>query len=80
MSIIVVRRYPQGPRCWVAGQRIHHGASGLVIAAALTLLRRRRLALLALVAVLDDRHDWRIWFAREGIPAGGLLDTAKRPL
>jgi hypothetical protein len=27
----------------------------------------------SLAAVLHDHHDWRIWFAREGIPAGMKL-------
>jgi hypothetical protein len=72
-SLVVVRRYPEGPRCWLLGQRVHHGASGLLAAA---LLRRHpRLAAVALLAVAHDAHDWRVWFAREGVPAGEVLDS-----
>jgi hypothetical protein len=65
--MIAVRTYPQGPRVWILGQRVHHGATGCVLAAVLA-RRHRRLALLAAVAVMHDRHDWRVWFAREGLP------------
>lgn len=73
-SLVVVRRFPQGPRVWLCGQRVHHGASGLVFAA-LLLRSRRRVAAACLLAVLHDRHDWRVWFAREVVPAGGTLDS-----
>jgi hypothetical protein len=63
--LIVVRSYPQGPRCWIAGQRIHHAVPG--IAAALAFRRHRLLALLGLALVAHDRHDWRVWFRREGL-------------
>lgn len=70
MPLVVVRSYPQGPRCWVAGQRVHHGATGLLLAAVLR--RHPRLALAALALVAHDRHDWRVWFAREKLPAIAL--------
>lgn len=72
--LVVVRRYPTGPRCWVAGQRVHHGASGLVAGVALLARRHPRLAALTLLAVAHDRADWRVWFAREKVPAI-TLDT-----
>lgn len=71
--MIVVRSYPQGPRCWIAGQRVHHGATGAVLAAAaLATGRRARLAMLTagLALCLHDRHDARVWFKRESVPAG----------
>ena len=66
--IVTVRRYPQGPRCWVAGQRVHHGAVATVAAVALYAAKRRRLAAAVLLVAAHDRHDWRVWFAREGVP------------
>ena len=69
--VVLVVKHPNGPRVFVVGQRLHHGASGLLAAALLLLRRRHRLALLALLAVLHDRHDWRIWFVRE-MPAMSL--------
>lgn len=59
--MLILERHPAGPRLWVAGQRIHHGAVGCLLAAA---LRRKRTALLVAAAlILDDRHDWKRWFA-----------------
>lgn len=71
-SIIIVRNYPEGPRCWILGQRVHHGLTGLVIAVALR--RHRRLVLLGLALCAHDRHDWRRWVARE--KAGQALDRS----
>ena len=72
--LLVVRSYPQGPRCWVAGQRVHHGATGALLIAT----RRPALMLLGAALMLHDRHDWRVWFAREALPmleaAGEMLD------
>lgn len=68
MQSVVIRSYPQGPRVWVGGQRIHHGTSGIGLALLFLTLKRRRLALAALALPLHDRKDWRIWFAREGVP------------
>lgn len=75
MRVVVVHRYPSGPRCWIAGQRIHHGASGLLACVALLARRHPRLAALALLAAAHDRHDWRVWFTREKMPAS-TLDTS----
>lgn len=62
--IVRVASYPQGPRCWIAGQRCHHGAVSVLAAAAL-LRHHPQLAALALLGAFHDRHDWRVWFARE---------------
>lgn len=67
--LVVVVRHPNGPRVWVVGQRVHHGATGALAAVALLSKRKHRLALAALLLVLHDRHDWRVWFVREGLPA-----------
>ena len=63
---------PQRVRLWVAGQRLHHGATGVCLAgaAAARLLSRRRSArplawILAGGAMVA--HDWkdrRVWFSR----------------
>lgn len=66
MTVVCVRRYPAGPRVWVCGQRVHHGATGLVLAALLH--KRRHFAAACLLACLHDRHDWRAWFVRERTP------------
>ena len=73
MALVTIRSYPQGPRVWIAGQRVHHGASGLVLAAALR--KRRRLAAALLVWAATDWHDWRVWFAREKVPATTLTTS-----
>lgn len=69
---ITILRYPAGPRVWLFGQRVHHGAVGCALVA----LVRRWPALGVVIAVLvaTDWHDRREWFAREGIPAGDSLD------
>jgi len=53
--LVSIRRSPSGPRVWVAGQRLHHGATGCA------------LALLGAVLAAHDRADWRIWFVREAL-------------
>ena len=77
--LVAVRSYPQGPRVWIAGQRVHHGASGLLAAAALVVMRRPRAAAVALAWAATDWHDRRSWFAREALPviAGAILDNAE---
>lgn len=66
MTIATVRSYPQGPRLWVLGQRVHHGSVGCaLIVSALSRRRLRALALLGGLLALHDRADWRVWFARE---------------
>jgi hypothetical protein len=70
--VVVVVRHPNGPRVWVVGQRVHHGATASLAAVALLAKRKHRLALAAALVVLHDRRDWRVWFAREGLPASPL--------
>ena len=63
---------PQRVRVWVAGQRLHHGATGICLAgaAAAKLISRRRSALpLAWIAAGGAlaAHDWKdrsVWFSR----------------
>lgn len=79
MSLLIVQRHPRGPRVFVLGQRVHHGATGCALAlAAIRAHRLRRLALLAAAASLTahDRRDWKIWFARES--AGMSLDSREK--
>jgi hypothetical protein len=67
--IVAVRSYPQGPRVWVAGQRVHHGATGCALVLAACARKRPALcAFVGLALALHDRHDWRTWFARECLP------------
>lgn len=57
-------------RLYLATQRIHHGAFGVLVAAAA--LRRspvvRAVGLAGIALALDDAHDWRRWFRRESLP------------
>lgn len=66
--LVYIASYPTGPRCWVGGQRTHHGAVCAVVAAMLARHHRKAAGLLLLGAI-HDRHDWRIWFSREGLPS-----------
>ncbi len=76
-SLIAIRRYPQGRRMWVVGQRLHHGATGCAMLSLVLTRRTRPLALIGAALIAHDRADWRIWFSREGLPvtAGELLDA-----
>jgi hypothetical protein len=67
MKLLVVRSYPAGPRIWVGGRRLHHGAIGCVLAVLGVALRKRPILLGALLLALHDRADWRVWFKREGL-------------
>lgn len=67
MSLIVVQRHASGPRCWVAGQRIHHGSVGIALVAAGIASRKRALSVIGLALIAHDRADARAWFAREGL-------------
>jgi hypothetical protein len=70
MKLVTMQSYPQGPRLWVCGQRIHHGATGLALAAAaIARPKRAKWALLGALLALHDRRDWRVWFTRELLPA-----------
>ena len=71
---VVVLSYPEGPRVWILGQRVHHGAWACLLAAG-TARRHRRLALAAAAVALHDARDWRVWFRRERVPAGELVSA-----
>ena len=70
--MIVVRRYPQGPRVWVVDQRVHHGATGCLMLLGLCRRRTRMAAVVGAALVLHDWHDRRRWFVRESLPAISL--------
>lgn len=63
---------PQRARVWVAGQRLHHGATGICLAgaAAARLISRRRSARPLVWIVAGGAlavHDWKdrgVWFSR----------------
>lgn len=69
---------PDLRRLWVAGQRLHHGATGVAVASAsvaLGLLGSRRRTLIAFAGATMMVHDWKdrsIWFERgpQDQPAG----------
>lgn len=60
--LVTIQQHPHGPRCWVAGVRIHHGATGCALAALAGSRRHFGVALLALGLAAHDRADWREWF------------------
>lgn len=60
-----VIRHPNGPRVYVLGQRVHHGATGCVVVAAGVLARKRAILAAGILLTAHDRHDWRAWWARE---------------
>ena len=67
---LIIRSYPAGPRCWLFGQRVHHGATGALLVLLAACARRKHcpmLALLGLVLCAHDRADVREWFARRGL-------------
>ena len=60
---------PELRRLWVAGQRLHHGATGIAIAGAglIGLVARRGGATAALAGTALIAHDWKdrsVWFRR----------------
>jgi hypothetical protein len=58
---VVIRRHPDGLRVWIGEQRVHHGATGCVLAA--FAVKRPLLGLVAAALILHDRADWRVWFS-----------------
>jgi hypothetical protein len=59
--MVKIAQHPEGPRLTIVGQRVHHGAVGII--AMIALRKHPKLAALALAPVIDDLHDWRFWFA-----------------
>ena len=64
-SLVHIYSHPNGPRVWLCGQRVHHGAVGVLLATASVATGRRPGIAIAAVLVAHDLHDWRTWFARE---------------
>lgn len=56
-----IERHPCGPRLYLVGRRVHHGAAGAVGLAAGIATRSRYLTLASLALVVHDAHDfpWR---------------------
>ena len=69
MSPLHVQRHPLGPRLYVGGFRLHHGASGCALAALALCARRPRLALAGLLVAAHDLHDRAAWFRVERMVA-----------
>lgn len=70
--IVFVERHEDGPRLYVGGQRLHHGATGLALVGLGVLLpKARRGILVGLLAMAHDRRDLRRWLAREVLPELG---------
>lgn len=57
-------------RLYLANQRVHHGACGILLAAAVLKSSRatRAIGLVGVALAVEDAHDWKIWFKREASP------------
>lgn len=66
--VLHLYRHPNGPRVWILGQRVHHGAVGVLVALACLVAQVHLGLLVAVPLVAHDAHDWRVWFIREGLP------------
>ncbi len=60
--MIRLQRHELGPRVWICGVRIHHGATGCLLALAGMLTNQRRAVLAGLALCAHDRADYREWF------------------
>lgn len=63
MRLVRLERHPNGPRVALAGQRLHHGAAGVLVAALGARARSPLLCAAGACLAIHDRHDWRWWFA-----------------
>lgn len=73
----LVRYDAEQRKVWLADQRVHHGLTGALIAAAgiaglasrrMTLIGTLEFAALGTVLMADDWHDRSVWLARESAP------------
>jgi hypothetical protein len=46
------------PRCYVAGLRVHHGLTGVVLIAAGLISHRLALFIVGVLLAIQDWHDW----------------------
>ena len=76
-SVLHIQHHPCGPRVWIFGQRVHHGAVGIVAAAVFSAGGLHLAVAIAAAVAAHDAHDWRRWFAREGRPSGADGVTAR---
>ncbi len=70
---IVIKRHANGPRLFIAGQRVHHGASCSILALASLAAKQRRVAAIFLILAAHDHHDWKVWFVRESLKQKGHI-------
>ena len=49
-------------RLWILGQRCHHGATGVLLAAAGTAVKSTAMIAAGSALMLHDWHDRSIWF------------------
>ena len=73
----LVRYDAERRRLWLADQRVHHGLTGALIAAAgiaglasrrMTAIATLEFALLGTALMADDWHDRSVWLTREPAP------------
>lgn len=76
MTVARIIRHPNGPRLYVGGLRVHHGTTGLLVAAAGLGSRSRPLVALGLLLAAHDRHDTALWLRVERFPADPMVSAA----
>jgi hypothetical protein len=67
--LVRVERHELGPRCYLAGARIHHGLTGLLLLTAGVATRHPALVAAGALAVWHDRRDFP--FPLHDPPIGG---------
>lgn len=65
---LYMQSYPTGPRCWIIGQRCHHGATGLLAVGVGAWIHDPLVIAAGLMLMWHDRRDARVWLRREGRP------------
>ncbi len=60
------------PRCYVAGLRVHHGLTGVLLIAVGLLAKRRRMFLLGALLTIEDWHDWPFSMFDDGTRRHGV--------
>lgn len=59
--MVMVQWHAQGPRVYVFGRRIHHGALGVLLASTGLARHIPTLALAGILLAAHDAADWRLW-------------------
>lgn len=72
MTPVHIERHRNGPRLYIVGQRVHHGASCSLLAAASLAVHKPIAAAVFICLAVHDYHDIKVWFTRESLPKGTI--------